>query len=175
MRCFTACLATPVGPLTVCCNETAVTAIRFGDGAGCGDDAPPSLAAASADDAQPKVLAQAVRELQAYFAGELRCFTVPVAPAGTPFQQRVWDALQQIPYGETRSYRAIAEAIGAPRACRAVGLANHCNPIPILIPCHRVVGSDGSLTGYAGGLAVKTELLRLEEAEQSKKGLGQLF
>ena len=158
---FTACLATPVGPLTVETNETAVTAVRFGA----------TSASAGAPGAErPAVLQQAVRELTEYFAGRRQRFTVAVAPAGTPFQQRVWAALQQIPYGERRSYRAIAAAVGNAQACRAVGMANHRNLIPILIPCHRVVGADGSLTGYAGGLAIKTELLRLE-AEQSGRTL----
>ena len=101
-------------------------------------------------------------ELAAYFAGARRVFTVPLDPAGTPFQRRVWEALRSIPYGKTASYGAIAAQIGNPRAARAVGMANHCNPIPILIPCHRVVGAGGELTGYAGGLEIKRRLLELE-------------
>ena len=152
---FSRCLETPVGRLTILTDERAVTAIRFGG--------PCEAVAAGADRrSEPAVLRQTVEELTAYFAGTLRCFTVPVAPAGTPFQQQVWAALRQIPYGTTCSYRAIAEAVGRPKACRAVGMANHRNPIPILIPCHRVVGADGQLTGYAGGLSVKQALLRLE-------------
>jgi len=108
------------------------------------------------------VLAEAVRQLDLYFRGELTAFDLPLAPAGTPFQLAVWKALRDIPYGSTESYSGIAEAVGRPRAVRAVGQANHRNPIPIIIPCHRVVGRDGSLTGYAGGLALKRLLLSVE-------------
>jgi len=101
-------------------------------------------------------------QLDAYFAGTLTRFTVPLAPRGSPFQQRVWAALQDIPYGSTESYGELAERIGAPGAARAVGLANGKNPIGIVIPCHRVVGSDGNLTGYGGGLDRKKQLLDLE-------------
>jgi methylated-DNA-[protein]-cysteine S-methyltransferase len=111
-------------------------------------------------DATP--FAEALRQLRAYFAGDLHSFSLALAPAGTLFQRRVWDALLEIPYGATASYRDIAIAIGQPSAVRAVGLANGRNPIPIVIPCHRVIGSDGSLTGYGGGLDVKRFLLELE-------------
>ena len=104
-----------------------------------------------------------VREaLEAYFAGELREFRLPLAPRGTDFQLRVWSALQRIPHGTTISYARLAARVGCPRAPRAVGRANATNPISIVVPCHRVVGSDGSLTGYAGGLARKRALLELE-------------
>jgi methylated-DNA-[protein]-cysteine S-methyltransferase len=106
----------------------------------------------------------AADQLDAYFAGTLTCFTVPLAPHGTAFQQRVWAALQEIPYGETESYGQLAERIGSPGAARAVGLANGKNPIGIVIPCHRVVGSNGDLTGYGGGLDRKKQLLDLELA-----------
>lgn len=105
---------------------------------------------------------QARAELTAYLEGRLQRFTVPLDPIGTDFQRRVWDAVAAIPYGETATYRQIAERIGQPRAVRAVGAANGANPLAIIIPCHRVVGSDGSLTGYGGGLAVKRALLDLE-------------
>ena len=88
---------------------------------------------------------------------------MPLAPKGTPFQQKVWAALQEIPYGETRSYKEIAAMVGNEKACRAVGMANNRNPLPIFIPCHRVVGTNGKLVGYAGGLDVKTFLLELEK------------
>jgi methylated-DNA-[protein]-cysteine S-methyltransferase len=101
-------------------------------------------------------------QLDAYFAGELRDFDLPLAPEGTPFQQTVWDALREIPYGETRSYGELAEQIGKPGAARAVGLANGRNPIGIVVPCHRVIGSAGALTGYAGGIERKRQLLELE-------------
>ena len=102
------------------------------------------------------------RQLKAYLAGRLRDFDLPLAPQGTPFQQKVWAALAAIPYGETRSYKQVAEAVGCPRGCRAVGLANNRNPIAIVIPCHRVIGADGALVGYGGGLPIKECLLRLE-------------
>ena len=101
-------------------------------------------------------------ELLEYFAGTRTEFTVPLSPAGTDFQRAVWRALQRIPYGETRAYGEIAEAVGRPGAARAVGTANHRNPIPIIIPCHRVVGSNGQLCGFGGGLGVKRLLLELE-------------
>ena len=104
----------------------------------------------------------AADQLDAYFAGALTRFTLPMAPRGSEFQQRVWTALQDIPYGQTESYGELAERIGSPRAARAVGLANGKNPISIVIPCHRVVGSDGNLTGYGGGLDRKKQLLDLE-------------
>ena len=91
---------------------------------------------------------------------------MPLAPEGTPFQRRVWDALLEIPYGETTSYGEIARRIGQPQASRAVGLANGSNPLPIIIPCHRVIGSNGSLTGYGGGLPIKQQLLALERGER---------
>jgi methylated-DNA-[protein]-cysteine S-methyltransferase len=106
----------------------------------------------------------AADQLDAYFAGALTRFTLPLAPRGSQFQQRVWAALQDIPYGQTQSYGELAGLIGSPGAARAVGLANGKNPIGIIIPCHRVVGSNGSLTGYGGGLDRKKQLLDLELA-----------
>ncbi len=108
------------------------------------------------------VLTGAARQLAEYFAGRRQVFEVPLAAAGTPFQQRVWAALRTIPYGQTRSYGQVAAAIGSPKACRAVGMANNRNPIMIIVPCHRVIGADGSLVGYAGGVHIKEYLLRLE-------------
>lgn len=106
----------------------------------------------------------ALGQLNDYFAGRRRTFTVPVNPQGTPFQRKVWEALQEIPYGTTISYSELADRVGDPNAVRAVGLANARNPIPIIIPCHRVIGKDGSLTGFGGGIALKASLLRLEGA-----------
>ena len=140
-------IETPIGLLTLQADEAAVTAIRFGaDGA---QDASPLLDAAEA-------------QLREYFAGARRTFDLPLAPHGTAFQQRVWAALRTIPYGETRTYGELAAAIDSPNASRAVGMANHRNPIPIIIPCHRVIGANGTLTGYAGGLEIKRRLLALE-------------
>lgn len=101
-------------------------------------------------------------QLDAYFSGSLTRFTVPLAPQGTEFQKQVWTALRSVPYGETSSYKAIAEAISNPKAVRAVGAANGKNPIAIIVPCHRVIGADGKLTGYAGGVEMKAFLLKLE-------------
>lgn len=101
-------------------------------------------------------------QIRAYLDGKLREFDFPVETHGTDFRQKVWNALLAIPYGETRSYKYIAASIGNPKANRAVGMAAHCNPLGIVIPCHRVIGSDGSLTGYAGGLDFKAALLKIE-------------
>lgn len=109
------------------------------------------------------LLKKAAAQLNEYLAGIRMQFDLPLAPKGTPFQQAVWNALLTIPYGETRSYLQIAQAIGNPKACRAVGMANHNNPIGIIIPCHRVIGANGKLTGYAGGLNIKEALLLLEK------------
>ena len=108
---------------------------------------------------------EALRQLRAYFAGDLEGFDLQLAPDGTPFQQKVWKALCKIPYGETISYGELAKRIGNPNASRAVGLANGSNPIPIIIPCHRVIGSNGKLTGYGGGLPIKEKLLALEKRQ----------
>lgn len=114
------------------------------------------------------VLERAAAEIMEYFAGERREFTVPVKTGGTPFQEKVWKALKQIPFGETRSYGQIAEAVGSPRGARAVGMACNRNPILLLIPCHRVVGSTGKLVGFGGGLPMKERLLALESQTAMK-------
>ena len=111
---------------------------------------------------QPPLLQRAFKQLEEYLAGTRESFDLPLAPEGTPFQRKVWDALLQIPYGQTRSYRQIAEAVDSPRGFRAVGMANNRNPIAVFIPCHRVVGADGSMVGYGGGLPIKEALLKLE-------------
>lgn len=115
------------------------------------------------------LIAQAGRELEEYLQGRRQSFDVPQTPRGTPFQQRVWQALRDIPYGETRSYGEIARAAGSPKGARAVGMACNRNPNLILTPCHRVVGSSGDLTGFGGGLDVKEVLLKLENAMPEKK------
>ena len=145
----------PIGPLSLVEENGALVEVRWNVDL-------PRDAAPMALPATP-LLRQAAAELTAYFAGQLRQFTVPLAPKGTPFQQKVWAALREIPYGETRSYKEIAAMVGNEKACRAVGMANNRNPLPIFIPCHRVVGADGKLVGYAGGLDVKTFLLELEK------------
>ncbi len=108
------------------------------------------------------LLKEAARQLEEYLDGKLKSFDLPLAPEGTDFQQTVWAALQDIPYGETRTYKQVAEVIGKPEASRAVGTANGKNPILIITPCHRVIGTDGKLVGYAAGLAVKEKLLEME-------------
>ncbi|MEV8542017.1 methylated-DNA--[protein]-cysteine S-methyltransferase [Streptomyces sp. NPDC051572] len=146
----------PYGPLTLVADD---------DGALCGlymvdqRHRPPEENFGTPDDTP---FAEATAELQAYFAGELKEFTLQLRLHGTPFQQTVWDQLRRIPYGETRSYGDLADALGNPGASRAVGLANGKNPIGIIVPCHRVVGANGSLTGYGGGLDRKQRLLDFE-------------
>ncbi len=123
------------------------------------------------------VFSETRAQLREYFAGERREFDLPLAPTGTPFQLQVWRMLAQIPYGRTWSYRELAERIGAANAVRAVGAANGRNPLPIVLPCHRVIGADGSLTGFGGGLAIKAALLRLEGAlaEPASSAMDDLF
>jgi methylated-DNA-[protein]-cysteine S-methyltransferase len=114
------------------------------------------------EQANHPVLCQAETELSAYFKGDLKVFTTPISASGTVFQKQVWHALTSIPYGETWSYQQLADAIGNPKAVRAVGLANGKNPVSVIVPCHRVIGKNGKLTGYAGGLARKEWLLKHE-------------
>ncbi|MCX5229740.1 methylated-DNA--[protein]-cysteine S-methyltransferase [Streptomyces sp. NPDC006553] len=110
----------------------------------------------------PRPFGEAIRQLDAYFAGEITAFELPLNLIGTPFQLRVWEGLLRIPYGETRTYGELAEELGSPGASRAVGLANGKNPVSIIVPCHRVIGAGGSLTGYGGGLDRKQRLLAFE-------------
>ena len=145
----------PIGPLTLAGTGSALTHLRMA-----GQTHEPDRAHWVPDDG---AFADVAEQLEAYFAGALTVFDVEVSLIGTEFQRRVWAALQTIPYGETRSYGQIAEQIGAPGASRAVGLANGRNPIGIIIPCHRVIGSSGGLTGYGGGLDRKRTLLCLED------------
>lgn len=151
-------MESPIGPLTLVAEGGVLVAIEM---------RPMARARASTgaerSDGEP-TLAEARRQLAAYFAGQRRAFSLPLAPQGSPFQLRVWKALQRIPYGETTSYGEIAAAIGAPGSARAVGAANGANPLPIVVPCHRVIGADGSLTGYGGGIQRKKALLALEAA-----------
>ena len=149
---FHYCYDTVIGIVTIGSDGSHIVRIDFGEV----DPGP------SSEKRETSLIARAAAELRSYLAGNLRGFTVPVAPAGTPFQLAVLSAVREIPYGRTASYGEIAAAVGNPRASRAVGAANHRNPVPILIPCHRVIGRDGSLTGYGGGLALKERLLSLE-------------
>ncbi len=147
----------PIGPLTLLISNRGARSIQFGR-APVPTDAPASAGAT----------AELAQQLQAYFSGSLQNFDYPLDWVGTPFQQRVWKALLDIPYGATASYAQVARAVGRPKACRAVGGANRRNPLPIVVPCHRVIGSDGALVGYAGrsGLGIKVRLLALEKALQ---------
>ena len=146
--------SSPIGPLTLQSNGAALTSLKFAN---------PKYPLAESPRGDDAVLERARCELDDYFAGTLTKFTVPTAAHGTPFQQRVWAALRKIPYGATRTYGEQAAAIGSPNASRAVGLANGRNPIAIMVPCHRVIGSNGSLTGFGGGLHRKKFLLDLEQ------------
>lgn len=144
-------IATPLGPMLAVEEEGFLTALDFvkdNDISEHQDDSP--------------LLLRVKEELTQYFAGQRREFSIPLKPRGTAFQQAVWAQLQVIPYGQTRSYADVAQTIGKPKAVRAVGGANHNNPISILIPCHRVIGKSGQLTGYGGGLERKEALLSLE-------------
>jgi len=152
-------LPSPVGDLLLVSQGDALTDVHISDGKFL-----PPIQTSWRHNAQDPVLRQAAQELGEYFAGERQHFTVPLAPRGTAFQQRAWAALLQIPYGQTITYGQQAQQMQQPKAVRAVGGANGKNPIAILIPCHRVVGSNGALTGYSGGMAHKVFLLQLEGA-----------
>jgi methylated-DNA-[protein]-cysteine S-methyltransferase len=152
-------IESPIGPLTLAGRGSALTNLRMVD-----QTYEPNRSGWAADH---EVFDDAVDQLNAYFAGDLTDFDIELDLRGTEFQQRVWKALLTIPYGETRSYGEIAEQIGAPGSARAVGLANGRNPIAIIVPCHRVIGASGSLTGYGGGLSRKKTLLELEKSQAS--------
>ena len=155
MNRYTDMLDAPIGPLTVVVDDGgALTHVLFAH------QSPPAGAVRD-----PERCAAATAQLREYFAGARTGFDLPLAPAGSDFQRRVWDALRGIGYGEVEDYGGLGTRIGREGAARAVGRANATNPIPIVIPCHRVVGTDGSLTGYAGGLEAKLALLRLEGCE----------
>jgi methylated-DNA-[protein]-cysteine S-methyltransferase len=147
----------PIGDLLLLAVDSGLTELRFSEG-----DPPVEPAEAMNPGEQPPVLADAREQLDAYFAGERLAFDLALALEGSPFFVRVWQAVSAIPFGETRTYGDIAAEVGAPRAARAVGLANGRNPLPIIVPCHRLVGADGNLTGYGGGLERKRWLLEHE-------------
>lgn len=154
-------MPSPLGALRLRAEDDALVGIAFLDGA---------PAPTAREDVAHPVLAEAWRQLSEYLAGDRTAFDLPLRPRGTAFQERVWAALAAIPFGETRSYREVARHVGRPDAVRAVGAANGRNPLPIVIPCHRVIGADGSLTGYGGGIARKTWLLRHERAALAARG-----
>jgi len=145
----------PIGQLRLVSNGSSLTAIEF------------EHRQQGKPEGEPfadQVLEQCARQLDQYFSGQRRVFDLPLAAVGTDFQREVWGALRDIPYGTSCSYADIARVIGRPKAVRAVGTANGRNPLPVVVPCHRVVGKDGSLTGFAGGLELKRQLLELEGA-----------
>lgn len=149
-----AIVPSPLGELVVRWSPEGLVGIDFPD-----DD---GAAVPATGQHQDEPAFGAGEQLRAYFAGQRRDFDLPLRPEGTDFQQRVWNELRCIPYGETRSYGQIARQLGQPGAARAVGMANHRNPLPIVVPCHRVIGHDGDLTGFGGGMARKRFLLDLE-------------
>ena len=166
----------PIGPLTLTAAGGRLTGLRLGEQPSAGLPSstgakepssaglPSSTGAKEPSSADEAVLAEASAQLAAYFAGELADFDLPLSTGGTEFQQRVWRCLRDIPYGQTWSYGRLAAAAGNPKASRAVGMANNRNPIAIVIPCHRVIGADGRLVGYGGGLDRKTWLLDHERS-----------
>ena len=141
-------IASPVGCLRIDADNTGICGVNRTEEALCSPEEP--------------LLADCARQLAEYFSGTRRVFDLPLHPVGTAFRMKVWSELQQIPYGQTTTYGELARRVGNARGARAVGGANHHNPISIIIPCHRVIGADGSLTGYGGGLDMKEALLRLE-------------
>ena len=140
---------TPVGPIYIAEENEAITDLSFSPVKGKNNES--------------ELLQLAGKQLKEYFEGQRQIFDLPLKPSGTAFQTAVWTALMDIPYGETRAYKDIAQAVGNPKACRAVGMANNKNPIAIIIPCHRVIGADGRLVGYGSGLQIKSALLDLEQ------------
>lgn len=162
-----------IGPLTLCATEAGLCLIRFGTFAGTADAigqwVKAQIGPAAQIYADAEKLSGAHRQLTAYFAGQLQSFDLPLDMRGTVFQRQVWEALLSVPYGESASYKEIAVRIGNPQAVRAVGGANNRNPVPVIVPCHRIIGAGGALVGYAGGLGIKSTLLQLEA---SQSGLG---
>lgn len=150
-------MPSPIGKITLIASESHLCSVEFGDIKRniFSDPIKTSIQ-------EHQVLAQAKSQLDEYFAGKRREFALPLDPQGTPFQKKVWKALRTIPFGKTWSYGDLAKKIGSPKAFRAVGGANNKNPLGIIVPCHRVIGADGSLTGYAGGLDTKKRLIDLE-------------
>lgn len=154
-------MASAVGDLVLLADDQGLCGLHFAD---CflQADQPAIMENLRREDDHP-ILTQTRRQLEAYFAGQLQVFNLPLhLKEGSDFQKQVWQALAQIPYGQTMTYRQVAALVGRPKACRAVGQANHRNPISIILPCHRVIGADGGLTGYGGGLDRKRRLLELE-------------
>jgi methylated-DNA-[protein]-cysteine S-methyltransferase len=154
-------IPSPVGNLKLIADRDGLAAILW-------ENDNPSRVRIKADteDNENPILVETEKQLNEYFEGKRETFSVPLHPIGTEFQNKVWEALTTIPFGETRSYSQIAEQVSSPRGVRAVGAANGKNPISIIVPCHRVIGASGELTGFAGGLDVKAQLLRLESSDR---------
>lgn len=150
-----------IGPLFIADNGDAVTNVEFSAG----------KIPSGPEERETPLQREVLRQITEYLAGKRTQFDLPLAPSGTPFQLMAWNALLTIPYGETRSYKDMAEAVGNKGAFRAAGLANNRNPIAIIIPCHRVIGSDGKLVGYGGGLDMKKKLLEMEYAVRTQGSL----
>jgi len=161
-------LDSPIGGLLLMGDGDALCGVHFQSG-----PRPTRPPEDWVEDARP--FQEVMRQLKAYFDGRLQAFDLPLAPRGTEFQMQVWRMLRAIPYGRTRSYGEIARQLGRPEASRAVGAANGQNPIPVIIPCHRVIGADGSLTGFGGGLPIKRKLLALEGALPPGESQAKLF
>jgi methylated-DNA-[protein]-cysteine S-methyltransferase len=159
-------LESPIGPLTLTTDGTSLTGLHLPY-----PDGRPMVREEWVREDHSPLLAEARGQIAAYFEGRLRDFDLPLAPAGTPFQQQVWEALRQIPYGATISYGELARRIGRPGSARAVGLANGANPIAVILPCHRVIGANGKLVGYGGGLPRKEALLAFEAAVLASRPL----
>ncbi len=155
-------LETPIGTLLIAGDEEAVRRIEFPK------NGKPAAPQPSWRLSPRGPVGEAARQLREYFAGKRQRFDLPLAPEGTAFQRGVWRRLREIPYGQTISYGELAKRVGNPKASRAVGAANGQNPIPIVIPCHRVIGANGKLTGFGGGLPVKEALLRLESGQAGR-------
>lgn len=165
MNLFHKFVTSPVGKLKLVASDKGLVAILWEN-----DNPRRVPLTSSMEDDQQKILVEVERQLNQYFAGELRSFSLPLDMRGTPFQKDVWEALLSIPFGETRSYGQLAKQIGRSSASRAVGAANGRNPISIIVPCHRVIGSSGKLTGFAGGLETKATLLDMEKKDASLFG-----
>ena len=149
---------TPVGKLCIGERDGAITRVTW------------NQIPTDAVEEETELIKKCKQELDEFFEGKRKTFDLPLAPVGTAFQKRVWDALREIPYGETRTYKDIAIAVDSPKGFRAVGMANNKNPIAIIVPCHRVIGSNGKLVGYAAGMETKTFLLALEQQERPFQG-----
>lgn len=167
-------ISSPIGPLVLCATENGLCHIEFSAYADAEDKLRHwSLKLLGRDrfERDRSILSEAVHQLELYFAGRLFCFDLVLDLQGTPFQRSVWLALNKIPYGETQSYKYIGENIGNPKAVRAVGGANNRNPLPIILPCHRVIGANGDMVGYGGGLPIKQFLLDHERQYTSKQSV----